>query len=40
VAHWRDLVSGTFRGRIKPPFNDSARVEAGLSRDFYAGLAH
>ncbi|WP_156840862.1 ferritin-like domain-containing protein [Novosphingobium aquimarinum] len=36
---WRDLVSVHFRGRLKPPFNDSARRRAGLSRDFYAGLA-
>jgi uncharacterized ferritin-like protein (DUF455 family) len=40
VEHWRALVSRYFRGRIKPPFNDSARGQAGLSRDFYAGLAH
>jgi uncharacterized ferritin-like protein (DUF455 family) len=39
VAHWRGLVRRYFRGRIKPPFNDSARDQAGLSRDFYAGVA-
>ncbi len=39
VAHWRHLVGKHFRGVVKPPFNDSARVEAGLSRDFYDGLA-
>jgi uncharacterized ferritin-like protein (DUF455 family) len=27
-----------FQGAIKPPFNDSARDEAGLSRDYYGGL--
>ena len=26
-------------GALKPPFNDSARDEAGLSRDFYQGVA-
>jgi uncharacterized ferritin-like protein (DUF455 family) len=39
VSHWHNLVGRHFRGLIKPPFNDSARLEAGLSRDFYAGLA-
>ncbi len=36
---WRDLVRLHFRGAIKPPFNDSARFAAGLSRDFYDALA-
>ena len=39
VATWKALVAKHFRGVVKPPFNDSARGEAGLSRDFYAGLA-
>lgn len=39
VAHWREVVSRSFRGRVKPPFNDSARAQAGLSRDYYTGLA-
>jgi uncharacterized ferritin-like protein (DUF455 family) len=38
VAHWQRLVRTYFRGAIKPPFNDSARDQAGLSRDFYAGV--
>jgi uncharacterized ferritin-like protein (DUF455 family) len=38
VAEWKRLVGTRFRGAIKPPFNDSARDEAGLSRDFYGGL--
>ena len=38
VAEWKRLVGTHFRGAIKPPFNDSARDEAGLSRDFYGGL--
>ena len=39
VAHWQRLIRTRFRGRLKPPFNDSARGEAGLSREFYAGVA-
>ncbi len=38
-AVWKRLVRQHFRGVIKPPFNVSARDEAGLSREFYAGLA-
>ncbi len=38
VAEWKRLVGARFRGAIKPPFNDSARGEAGLSRDFYGGV--
>jgi uncharacterized ferritin-like protein (DUF455 family) len=37
---WKTLVRRHFRGPIKPPFNDSARLAAGLSRDFYANIAH
>ncbi|MDE8653777.1 ferritin-like domain-containing protein [Novosphingobium album (ex Liu et al. 2023)] len=36
---WKALVSRHFRGGLKPPFNDSARQAAGLSRDLYAALA-
>ena len=39
VTLWRSLVRRHFRGAVKPPFNDSARAEAGLSREFYAGIA-
>ena len=39
VSHWKRLVGARFRGAVKPPFNDSARLEAGLSREFYAGVA-
>ncbi len=38
-SHWKFLVSQNFRGRLKPPFNDSARLAAGLSREAYASLA-
>jgi uncharacterized ferritin-like protein (DUF455 family) len=36
---WRNLIRLHFRGSVKPPFNDSARDEAGLSRDLYLGVA-
>ena len=39
VSHWQRLVRAHFSGGLKPPFNDSARDEAGLSRDFYEGVA-
>jgi uncharacterized ferritin-like protein (DUF455 family) len=39
VSEWQRLVALHFRGAVKPPFNDSARDEAGLSRDYYGGLA-
>jgi len=38
-ASWRALVGRHFGGRIKPPFNDSARESAGLTKEFYAVLA-
>lgn len=37
---WQTLVKRHFRGSVKPPFNDSARLAAGLSREFYAEIAH
>ena len=39
VSHWQRLIHSRFRGALKPPFNDSARGEAGLSREMYAGVA-
>ena len=39
VAHWQRLIRSRFRGSLKPPFNDSARLEAGLSREMYEGVA-
>jgi uncharacterized ferritin-like protein (DUF455 family) len=39
APEWQRLIRAHFRGIVKPPFNDSARGEAGLSRDFYAGVA-
>ena len=36
---WKNLVKRHFRGLIRPPYNDSARLAAGLSRSLYASLA-
>lgn len=36
---WKALVAQHFNGAVKPPFNGSARLAAGLSRGFYADLA-
>jgi uncharacterized ferritin-like protein (DUF455 family) len=38
-SHWGSLVERYFRGSLKPPFNDSARRSAGLSRYRYDALA-
>jgi uncharacterized ferritin-like protein (DUF455 family) len=35
---FRTLVEQHFRGPVKPPFNDSARHQAGLSADWYSSL--
>ena len=37
--HWKTLVERHFRGQLKPPFNDSARSKAGLTRDYYLQVA-
>ncbi|VVT04308.1 conserved hypothetical protein [Sphingomonas sp. EC-HK361] len=39
AEHWRALISAHFRGLLKPPFNDSARASAGLTREYYGALA-
>jgi len=36
---WRTLISRHLGGAVKPPFNDSARAQAGLTRDYYGTLA-
>ena len=36
---WKELVNQYFGGQLKPPFNDSARLAAGLSREFYDAVA-
>lgn len=38
-SHWHDLVRRHFRGTLKPPFNDSARCAAGLTKEFYNPIA-
>ncbi len=37
--HYQILVKRHFHGSVKPPFNDSARRQAGLTLDYYAALA-
>lgn len=37
-ATFRELVRSNFRGPLKPPFNDVARAEAGLTPSFYRSL--
>ncbi|MBU2361131.1 MAG: ferritin-like domain-containing protein [Alphaproteobacteria bacterium] len=39
VETWHALVKSRFRGALKPPFNDSARHDAGLTQEFYAVIA-
>lgn len=39
TATWQSLVKSRFRGALKPPFNDSARHDAGLTQEFYAVIA-
>ena len=39
ASQWRRLLALHFRGGLKPPFNDSAREAAGLTRDYYQPLA-
>ncbi|MDZ4308882.1 ferritin-like domain-containing protein [Allopontixanthobacter sp.] len=36
---WKSLIAEHFKGGLKPPFNDSARLAAGLSLDFYSTIA-
>ena len=38
-SHWIALVRAHYFGSIHPPFNDSARLAAGLSRQAYEALA-
>lgn len=40
VSTWHKLLARHFRGVLKPPFNDSARRRAGLTRDFYLVGCH
>ncbi|MBX7481774.1 ferritin-like domain-containing protein [Qipengyuania qiaonensis] len=36
---WKNLVQRHFSGRLKGPFNDSARFAGGLPRHYYASIA-
>ena len=38
VPTWRRLVGERFTGEIRPPFNDSARHAAGLTKGYYTDL--
>ncbi len=38
-AYWKTLVNRHFKGELKPPFNDSARSRAGLTREYYLQVA-
>jgi len=38
-SYWIELVKTHFAGAVKPPFNDSARLAAGLSRNAWLALA-
>jgi uncharacterized ferritin-like protein (DUF455 family) len=35
AATWRDIVATRFKGALKPPFNDDARLAAGMPAGFY-----
>jgi uncharacterized ferritin-like protein (DUF455 family) len=39
AARFQELVRQCFRGDVKPPFNDRARAEAGLTPTFYRSLS-
>lgn len=39
VQSWQSMVRLHFRGLVKPPFNDSARDRAGLTKEMMTGVA-
>ncbi len=39
VQSWQSQVAQHFRGMVKPPFNDSSRRRAGLTKEMMAGVA-
>ena len=39
VQTWQSQVALHFRGMVKPPFNDSSRSRAGLTKEMMAGVA-
>ncbi|MHA1537350.1 MAG: ferritin-like domain-containing protein [Alphaproteobacteria bacterium] len=36
---WRDLVARHFKGALKAPFNDQARIKAGFPKSYYDSMA-
>ena len=40
IDAFHGLVRSYFRGPVKPPFNDSARLQAGLTPDWYMPLGN
>ena len=36
--YWQELVRKNFRGLLKPPFNENARIQADLTPDYYLPL--
>ncbi len=39
ARRFQEIVRECFRGEVKPPFNDRARAEAGLTPSFYRSLS-
>jgi len=39
AQNWQTQVRRHFRGTVKPPFNDSSRTKAGLTKEMMAGVA-
>lgn len=39
VATWQNLVRAHFRGHLKPPFNEAARLMAGFDAAYYLPIA-
>lgn len=39
VSHWHILVAANFKGVIKPPFNHTARNQAGMAAEYYESAA-
>lgn len=39
IHYWQELVNRYFRGKLKPPFNNKARLEAGMSDEYYLPIS-
>ena len=35
ITHWHELKERYFRGKLRPPFNERARLEAGFSGEYW-----